>query len=52
MPKRVIIGLLTNTEEEPVTANTMKILIISHRYLTRHLFSSLLKQNKKNFNSK
>ena len=45
-----ITGLLTNTEDDPVIAKTIKIRIISHRYVTTHLFSSRLKQNRKNFN--
>ena len=43
MPINLIKGLLINTEEEPVIANTKKIEISSHLYFTCHFFSNLEK---------
>lgn len=52
IPISAIIGLPTNTEDDPVIAKTIKMRIISHRYVTIHLLSSFLKQKRKNFRSK
>lgn len=40
------------TDEDPVTANTIKMLMNSHLYFTFHLFSNFLKMNRTSFSNK
>ena len=52
IPKSLIKGLPINKDDEPVTAKTMKILIISQRCFTIHFFSNFLKISRVNFRRK
>lgn len=49
MPNKLINGRPTSTDDDPVIAKTIKILMSSHRALTIHLLSNFSIQNTHNF---